>query len=242
MEIIAHRGASHDAPENTLAAVRLAWSQGADAVEVDVHLTADHQLAVIHDPDTMRTAGVPGLIAAATFDELQALDVGRWKSPAFAGEPIPSLDAVLATVPVSRRVYIELKTGGLAVAELVRSLARSRLSPTQVAIISFDLAVVHAAKRMLPRTQVSWLVEPRSWDEPFPVVAIVQEARSAGLDGLSLDATLIDEGVLDCVRGAHLKLHAWTVDDADQAQWMATWKVDGITTNRPGWLRHELNF
>lgn len=242
MEIIAHRGASYDAPENTLAAVRLAWAQGADAVEVDVHLTADHQLAVIHDPDTARTAGVAGLVANTTFPALQSLDVGQWKDAAFTGERIPSLNAVLATVPVSRRIYIELKAGGLAVAELVRTLARSRLAPVQVAIISFELEVARAAKRLLPRTQVSWLLENRGDAAPFPVEAIVQQARAAGLDGLSLEATLLDDHVFTQGRAAALKLHAWTVDDPDQAQWLAAREVDGITTNRPGWLRSELNF
>src|SRR5687767_10257607 len=86
MQFIAHRGASHDAPENTLAAVRLAWAQHADAVEVDVHLTRDGRLAVIHDPDTQRTAGVARVVAQSTLAELQLLDVGRWKASRFAGE------------------------------------------------------------------------------------------------------------------------------------------------------------
>src|SRR5438552_3255312 len=78
-ELIAHRGASHDAPENTLAAIQLAWRQNADAVEVDVQLSKDRHLVVIHDATTSKTAGVRKKVAAQMLAELQSLDVGRWK-------------------------------------------------------------------------------------------------------------------------------------------------------------------
>src|SRR4051794_20206839 len=103
MQIIAHRGASHDAPENTLAAVRLAWAQHADAVEIDVHLTRDGRLAVIHDPDTQRTAGIPQLVTETTLADLQRLDAGAWKGASFAGEKIPALEDVFALVPAGKR-------------------------------------------------------------------------------------------------------------------------------------------
>jgi len=241
VEIIAHRGASHDAPENTLAAVRLAWAQGADAVEVDVHLTADEQLVVIHDPDTSRTAGTARLVQATSFAELRQLDVGQWKDAAFAGERIPLLDAVCAAVPLSRRVYLELKVGGAALGELVRTLARSRLTPARVAVITFDLDVARTAKRLLPRTEVAWLVEAGARLESDPMVEIVHRAQSAGLDGLGVDAALLDESVFKRTRAAGLKVHAWTVDDPELARQLVAWEVDGITTNRPGWLRRELN-
>src|SRR5690606_25135252 len=99
VEVIAHRGASHDAPENTLAAVNLAWEMGADAVEFDVHLTSDGHLVSIHDKDTKRVAGTKKVVAETTLAEVQELDVGTWKDGAFAGETSPSIDAVLATIP-----------------------------------------------------------------------------------------------------------------------------------------------
>ena len=91
MDIIAHRGASHDAPENTLASVRLGWAQEADAVEVDVRQSRDGHIVVIHDAHTRRTARVKRLVRAQTLDELRALDVGRWKHPRYAGEKVPTL-------------------------------------------------------------------------------------------------------------------------------------------------------
>src|SRR3954466_7120047 len=119
MQIIAHRGASHDAPENTLAAARLAWAQHADALEVDVHLTRDGRLAVIHDPDTRRTADVARAVAESTLAELPQLDVGTWKDRRFAAERIPALEDVFAVVPDGKRVFVEIKGGPEVVRELV---------------------------------------------------------------------------------------------------------------------------
>src|SRR5439155_19827959 len=99
VEIIAHRGASWDAPENTVAAINLAWKQKADASEFDVFLSKDGKIIVIHDKDTKRVAGVDKQVIDQTFDELRQLDVGKWKGPNFAGEKIPTLAEMLATVP-----------------------------------------------------------------------------------------------------------------------------------------------
>jgi glycerophosphoryl diester phosphodiesterase len=240
VEIIAHRGASADAPENTLAAVQLAWSQDADAVEVDVHLTADERLAVIHDADARRTTGVPRRVQELTLAELQALDAGRWKSPAFDGEPVPALDEVLARVPPGRRVFVELKSGVEAVGALVRAFARSQLNPAQSVIISFDLAVAAAAKRQLARCEVCWILERDSAEGRLGAPELVQRARAAKLDGLDIEAEWIGQGWRDETRAAGLKLYAWTVDDPELARRLVAFGVDGITTNRPAGLRREL--
>ena len=92
VEIIAHRGASHLAPENTLASVELAWKRGADAVEIDIWLTKDGRIVAIHDEDTERTTGRKWVIADHTLAELRRLDAGSWKDESYAGEPIPILE------------------------------------------------------------------------------------------------------------------------------------------------------
>ena len=99
VEIIAHRGASHDAPENTLAAVRLGWKRNADAVEVDVYLSKDGKIVVIHDENTKRTTGHDGLVHKMTWAQLRQLDAGSWKNKKFKGEPIPLLSHLLETIP-----------------------------------------------------------------------------------------------------------------------------------------------
>ena len=91
VEIMGHRGASYDAPENTMASFRLAWEQHADACELDVHLSKDQKVVVIHDKTTKRLAGVDKPVVDQTFDELRQLDVGRWKNERFTNERIPLL-------------------------------------------------------------------------------------------------------------------------------------------------------
>lgn len=241
MEIIAHRGASHDAPENTLAALRLAWAQHADAAECDVHLTRDGQLVVIHDEDTERTTGRPGPVADATAAELGALDAGTWKDAKFARERIPTLDAWLALVPAGKRVFIEIKGGPEAIEALARSVARSGLAPQRIVVISFSFAAVRAAKQRLPRVLCAWLVERDSEAGARPLAELFMRVRDAGLDALDLEATFpIDRAFVQQIHAAGIKLFVWTLDDPSRARELIAAGVDGITTNRPGWLREQL--
>ena len=105
--IIAHRGASHLAPENTLTAFRLAKTLGADGFECDVQITRDRHLVVAHDYLTDLKTGVHGNIPDMDFDDLRQLDFGKWKSPEFAGEKIPTLEEVLDAAQDFRMVHIE---------------------------------------------------------------------------------------------------------------------------------------
>ena len=106
--VIAHRGASHDAPENTLEAFRLAWEQGADAIEGDFRLTADRRIVCIHDATTARTGDRTLRVSRSRFDALRRVDVGAWKGARWRGASIPSLEEVLACVPAGKRLFIEL--------------------------------------------------------------------------------------------------------------------------------------
>src|SRR5688500_10497757 len=126
VEIIAHRGASSDAPENTLSAMKLAWEQNADAIELDLWLSKDGRLVVFHDADAKRIAGVPRKVADLTWAEVQQLDAGAWKSPRFTGERVPNLESILATVPKGGRAVLEIKCGPEIVPELKRVLDASQ--------------------------------------------------------------------------------------------------------------------
>lgn len=241
MLIIAHRGASHDAPENTLAAARLAWTQGADGLECDVQLTQDGKLAVIHDDDLRRVAGSPLRVAELTMEALREHGVGGWKGEAFVGEKVPALDELLAVLPPGKRIFIELKNGAESVPELVRCLARSRLNPAQVAIISFHLEAVVAAKKALPRCEVCWILDEGAAGGRISIDGIVARCREANLDGLDLEARWTAEtGLAEPIRAAGLRLYVWTVDDDALAKKLVNQGVEGIATNRPGWLRERL--
>jgi glycerophosphoryl diester phosphodiesterase len=123
VEIIAHRGFSARAPENTLGAFELGWKHQTDACELDVYLTADGKTAVIHDKDTKRTAGVKLDVASSKQAELTALDAGSWKGKEWTNEKIPTLEQALATLPKGKqRFFIEVKCGAEIVPELKRIL------------------------------------------------------------------------------------------------------------------------
>lgn len=109
VDVIAHRGASAYAPENTLASFRLAHALDADWFELDCTLSRDNEVIIIHDDSTDRTTGVKGLVSEMTLDELKALDAGTWKEARFAGEPIPTLDETLDFAKDKLGVYIEIK-------------------------------------------------------------------------------------------------------------------------------------
>jgi glycerophosphoryl diester phosphodiesterase len=242
-EIIAHRGASFDAPENTLASLRLGFEQGADAGELDLHLSKDGRIVVHHDADTGRSAGHKQPLVTQTWDELRTLNVGqwgKWSGSAFA-EKIPLLSEVLALVPAGRRLFIETKVGVEILSELEQVIRASGLAAAQLPIITFDLETARAAKLRLPAHEVSWIVGYPA-DRPAPVIDdLIQAAKAAGLDGLDLNFKFpIDAIFVQKVHAAGLKLYTWTVDDPAVARAQVAAGVDGITTNRPGWLRGQL--
>jgi glycerophosphoryl diester phosphodiesterase len=245
-EVIAHRGASEAAPENTLAAIVLAWRQGADAVEVDVRLSRDGQIVLMHDSSTERTSRHDARVANQTLAELKTLDVGGPYGDEWAGEPIPTLAEALATVPAEGRIFIDLKVGREIVPELVRVIEASQLRPAQLVVTGTSLSTLAAVKREIPDAAAYWIVtlrqhpETRAWLPP--VSNRIHRARQAGFDGLNFRMSgVIEPGVVNQVRQAGLKVYVWTVNTEDEARQAINAGVDGITTDRPGWLRALLD-
>lgn len=239
-DIIGHRGASADAPENTLAAINLAWRQGADAVEIDIRRTRDGRAVVIHDETTQRTTGVDLNVAGSTLAQLRELDAGGWRGPQWQGERIPTLAEALATVPAGKRLYVELKSGPAILPEIERVVRASGKAAAQVVFIGFDLATMAELKRRNPAHRVHWIVSPRrlSGGRLPGVDELVRQTRAANLDGLFLRHTFaIDAGFLRKTRAAGLRAYAWTVNDPATAKRFAAAGIDGIVTDRPGPIR-----
>ena len=168
MEIIAHRGSSFLAPENTLAAVELAWQEGADAVEGDFRLTADGHIVCMHDADLKRTAGIDRRVDQCTLAELRSYDVGSWKAPQFAGQHMPTLAELLATVPPGKRYFIEVKCGAEIIPELARSTAACGLADHQMVFISLEANVIETIKKKIPQCPAYWVVEFKQKNLPLP--------------------------------------------------------------------------
>jgi glycerophosphoryl diester phosphodiesterase len=237
VEIIGHRGASADAPENTLTALKLAWEQGAEWARCDVLISKDGHPVVLHDETATRVAGVKKAVADQTLEELRSLDVGQWKDARFAGERIPTLAQVLAHVPAGKRLLVEAKCAPEGVAAILQTIEASGISPSQVRLVSSSADTLAAAKKLRPDVSTSWIVE----DEHPRADVLIAKAKAAGADGLDIRASsAIDRTLVDQVHNAGLRLDVWTVDDPAEAKRLTEAGVNGITTNRPGWVREQL--
>jgi len=243
-DIIAHRGASYLAPENTVAAAKLAWWKKADAVEVDVYLSADRQVVVIHDKTTKRTAGGEELdVATSTAEQLRQLDVGSFKSDTYAGERIPLLSEIIATVPPEKKLFVEIKCGPEVLAPLEEAIDAGG-KRNQIVIIGFGLDTVKASKKRMPDLPTYWLVgtqkdkETKAWIPHS--TTLIDDLAGSNLDGLNVHWAGITKEFAKSVHAADLGLYSWTIDDPIEAARLTKLGVQGITTNRPGWLRKQL--
>ncbi len=239
--IVAHRGASYDAPENTLAAFRLAWQQQSDGIEGDFYLTADQQIVCIHDRDTERTAGTKRVVEESTLSQLRELEYGSWKDAKWHGEPIPTLEQVWETVPEGKLFVIELKSKQSIAPFLATELKRLDTGRIKVLIISFDQATAAACKELMPSTRVHWLTKFEADESGAafqPTAAVVAETvKRLGIEGVGMKA---QREVIDATfaselrRGQCAEFHVWTVDSIDDAKYFQSLGAVGITTNRPG--------
>lgn len=246
LEIVAHRGASYDAPENTLAAFKLAWEQKADAIEVDVYLTKDGQIIVLHDKDTLRTTGVKYLPAEKTLAELRALDAGAWKAPQWKDERLPTLAEVLATLPEHGRIFIEIKCGAEILPELRRVITASGKKNEQISIIDFTFDTLVKARPLFPGIELLFLHggthDKKTGVRHYPdIEELAGKAQQAGLDGLDLSRTFpITAEAVAKVKARGLKFAVWTVNLPEDAIRLTAAGVDAITTDRPAFLREAL--
>jgi glycerophosphoryl diester phosphodiesterase len=246
--IVAHRGASHDAPENTLAAFKLAIEQGADAFEADFYVTTDGHIICFHDKDTERISGEKLSIIGTPFDRLRRLDVGLWKDARWQGERMPTMSEVLAAVPDSTKIFIELKSGPEIVAPMAEAIAASSLKPEQIVIISFNDEAIAECKKQLPHLKACWLCgfkEPKDGKGKTPptVDEVIATLKRIGADALDAEATpeRVNKAFIERLRDAGFEeFHVWTVNDPKVARFYRDLGVASITTDRPGWLREQL--
>jgi len=222
--VTAHRGSSITAPENTLSAVRQAIEDGADYAEIDVQLTADSTVILIHDVDLRRIAGVSGLVADMTFAELRELDAGSWFSPEFAGERLPTLQEVIDLARGRIKLNIELKMTGSPeglVGRVVELVERNGFTEECV-ITSLNEAAVRAVKQRAPDLRVG-----------FIVATALGDPTRMQVDLLAVSTQFLSPGL---VRRAHrrgMEVHVWTVNTREQMWDMIERSVDNIMTDYP---------
>jgi glycerophosphoryl diester phosphodiesterase len=241
MMIVAHRGASHDAPENTMPAFELAWQQGADAIETDIHLTRDGQVVCIHDNNTQRVSGADMRICESTLADLKTLDMGAYYGKQFQNCAIPVLQDVLNTVPQKRKIYIEIKCGSEVIPALMRDLDASKLVPTQVVFISFHDQVLQELKQRAPQYKTLLLLDCSDrarYARDTSHHSVIRRLEMIQADGLS-SSHHIPEAFIAMLLESRYEWHVWTVDDVETWARIVAFAPCSITTNRPGYMKYK---
>lgn len=238
---IAHRGASHQAPENTIASFKLAWEENADGIEGDFYLSTDGEVVCFHDKDLKRIAGRNEKIEEMSWAELSKIDAGSWKSPNYKGEKIPRLGDVMDILKPGKLFYLEIKGGPQIVTPIVKILKEKNADPKQVIFIAFDPDVIRECRKQLPEFQAHWISSLKGVGEKSSVEPYLKELERINSQGFQFywKAPIGEKFVRD-IKAKNYTITSWTVDDADVARRMISYGVDFITTNRPGGLRDEL--
>jgi glycerophosphoryl diester phosphodiesterase len=232
-EIIAHRGYSARAPENTLAAVEAAITAGADAVEFDLHVSADGFPVLFHDEELDRTSDGSGPLRSLKLAQLAELDAGSWFAGTFAGEPIPSFRDALAKVRGRiGRVYPEVKHyGGPAdLARMVELVSEAALLDSTV-FISMDWDALARMRSFQPKLNVGYIVEKASRSRAAIELASGDPRALVDFDHRLL---LADPALTDLAHGRGVELAVWTVNEPSVASGLLALGVRRITTNQVG--------
>lgn len=220
--LIGHRGASAQAPENTLAAFNRAKTV-ADFVEFDVWPTRDGQLVVIHDSSVDRTTNGKGDVSGLTFAEIRALDAGSWFGPAFAGEKIPTAEETVRAIQTEAAPFMERKGG--TVAQFVDLLNRVPLRPEGM-VMSFDYTFITELKKAKPAVQVGWLgADPLS-------TAQITQAISDGVSHFVWSFAGLTAESINLIHQNGALVFAWTINDMGTTTAMSDLGVDGVITDR----------
>ena len=240
--IVAHRGSSFEAPENTLPAFELAWKQGADAIEGDFLLTKDNQIVCIHDASTKRLADQNLVVRQSTLKELRELDVGSWKHEKYKGTKIPTIAEVLATIPKGKKIFVEVKCGKEIIPYLVKEIGKSKLKAEQVVLICFKQEVVQAFKKAMPKNKAYWLSSFKKDKEG--VWKPTLETVLATLKGCQADGLDSHHGIPGAasrkIMKAGYEWHAWTGNDVATAKKLKALGIHSITTDRPELIKSSL--
>ncbi|WP_028530867.1 glycerophosphodiester phosphodiesterase family protein [Paenibacillus sp. HW567] len=228
---VAHRGFSGKAPENTLAAVRMAMALPfVRWIEIDVQLTRDGVPVVIHDFTLDRTTNGHGKVKEMDYESIRRLDAGSWKGRAFRGERVPSLDEVLALASGRLHLNIELKTSGEmypGLEKAVIDLVHSAGMRDQVVLTSFDAGALKQSKNLDPGFQTGLIYDSRSGDPAGKL-----EELDCSLLSISYDR--LNPGLVKLLAGRGVKIMAWTVNKAKEMRRLAEMSSDiMICTNRP---------
>jgi glycerophosphoryl diester phosphodiesterase len=238
--LVGHRGGAGLAAENTMAAYRAGIAAGAQAIELDVHLSKDGALVVMHDPNVATTTDGAGAIGALTLAEIKKLNAAARSTTTKEPQEVPTLDQPLGLAAASKvDVYIEIKvppTGRYPGIEtkVAQAVKQAGLGG-HVLIISFDLPTLQAVKTADASLPTGWLMQRSGVPAEAKVSAqaLADLAKKAGVDNLGISRDYLSAEIVQAAHEKGLTVGVWTVDDPTEMRQFANWGVDAITSNRP---------
>ena len=226
-------------------AFRLAWEEGADGVEFDLRLTRDGEVVVLHDATLDRTTAVARRIDELSLQQLRELDAGRWKDPRWAGTPIPTLIEVLHEVPSGGHLFAEIKCGPEVITPLREVISAAESPEKLFTFMAFDPGILKAVKKAFPGIRALQAIDLKRWlPNSKPDTAWerrIDQVRMMGIDGFNLGLRSARQlSFLNRIGMGGLAVYAWTVNNARLARRLQRLGIEGIMTDRPGWLRMKI--
>ncbi|MEL7060740.1 MAG: glycerophosphodiester phosphodiesterase family protein [Acidobacteriota bacterium] len=237
--VLAHRGDSETAPENTLAALRQALAAGADLIEIDVTFSRDRKIVVIHDETVDRTTDGAGAVLDLDLAALRALDAGAWKGERFVGERIPTLDDVLAWARERILINVEIKSeavevahGGASIAsEVAQRIAEHGMADRTI-LSSFDPRPLAWLRDHRPDLTTAALERPRLDRNRSPAEIV----GSVGASGFNTRRDAVHRARIEAAHAADLLVSIYTVNDVADMERVLDLGVDALFTDAPGRL------
>jgi glycerophosphoryl diester phosphodiesterase len=243
ISIIAHRGASGNAPENTLAAFKLALENHVDFIEIDVHLSKDSVPVVIHDNTLNRTTNGKGLVFEHELKQLKKLDAGSWFSKTHQGEKIPTLEEVINLTKGKCKLLIEIKHGSNRypnIEELTLQIIHKLQVQNQCIIQSFDEDVIANLKKLKCSVEVHKLIEGDFPVKLYNIYSSINHKTKKGkasIGAINPNQSSVNQKFIKNIHKQKKKTFIWTVNDQKDMMRMIKMGVDGIITNYPEKLK-----
>lgn len=231
-KVMAHRGASTDTPENTMAAFQKAIDDMADYIELDVQLTSDGEVIVMHDSNTYRTTGVDGSVINMTYREIRRLDAGSWYSDEYKGEKVPGLREVLELAQGKIKLNIELKPAdnGEELARKTVALIEKYNMEDDCVITSFSNSALSAVKSCNGNIKVGYILSAAYGDY----------YDMKNIDFFSVNAAFLSKRTIDAIHNSGKQVYAWTVNNKDSIKNLTNKGVDGVITDNPVLARETI--
>ena len=223
--ITAHRGASTEAPENTMAAFKKAIENMADYIELDVQMTADGELVVIHDSNVYRTTGVDANVADLTLAQIKQLDAGAYFGEQYVGERVPTLEEVLDFAEGKVQLNIEIKGSNpnTLIADRVVEMIEKYDMQSDCVVTSFDYNIIKRVKQLSDEIEVGYILS----------VAYGDFYSMDDVDFFSMNASFLSKQMVDAIHNSGKQVHAWTVNNATSIKNLTNKGVDNIITDDP---------